>query len=543
MSELAAARESGATDSGLDSGPTAGEPAVPQEVLDAVHALGRRLHERGRIRPSCLLDAADAHTAGHALVAATALNLLDRPGLPAGEQTILLELLLRAPSTRTRARVHRMLRHRDGHVRKHVIALLARDARGDDAQTLSATLIALTTAQDVQTVRQALLALGHAGARWAGTAIAACLDHPNMNIKKTAAAVLAEVGTPTAVPALLHRLGHSDNPGLRAAIVEALRAVLGEAYAATLLAAAEHSESGRARELLLDGLDGVLPVRSVRALDDQASPVAPALLALVAGGLVRLESGTVADLSASLAEHGITAPAARRPPADEGGGPDPDVTSLVREGWNPSLALRLAGRDEPPHPDRLSGLRPMLADWLRLADSEPAARDRVVRFTLRLCPAPWAPEELTVFARFAQVLTDVLAEAPDGDRHGLVAVFEAIAPNLSAVRKAAVADAVRALPPAPEGAGPRWRCCAASTPCWSAPISNRRSPRPGSVPTPGSPRPPYCGRPSPYRSPPRTPCPPTQKRGGPRWKPRCAHRAPWRSSAVRTPPGSAPGTA
>ncbi|WP_329209359.1 HEAT repeat domain-containing protein [Streptomyces sp. NBC_00683] len=451
VSELAAARESGATDSGLDSGPTAGEPAVPQEVLDAVHALGRRLHERGRIRPSCLLDAADAHTAGHALVAATALNLLDRPGLPAGEQTILLELLLRAPSTRTRARVHRMLRHRDGHVRKHVIALLARDARGDDAQTLSATLIALTTAQDVQTVRQALLALGHAGARWAGTAIAACLDHPNMNIKKTAAAVLAEVGTPTAVPALLHRLGHSDNPGLRAAIVEALRAVLGEAYAATLLAAAEHSESGRARELLLDGLDGVLPVRSVRALDDQASPVAPALLALVAGGLVRLESGTVADLSASLAEHGITAPAARRPPADEGGGPDPDVTSLVREGWNPSLALRLAGRDEPPHPDRLSGLRPMLADWLRLADSEPAARDRVVRFTLRLCPAPWAPEELTVFARFAQVLTDVLAEAPDGDRHGLVAVFEAIAPNLSAVRKAAVADAVRALPPAPEG--------------------------------------------------------------------------------------------
>lgn len=52
VSELAAAGESGATVSGLDSGPTAGEPVVPQEVLDAVHALGRRLHERGRIRPS-----------------------------------------------------------------------------------------------------------------------------------------------------------------------------------------------------------------------------------------------------------------------------------------------------------------------------------------------------------------------------------------------------------------------------------------------------------------------------------------------------------
>lgn len=451
VGDLAAAWESGATGPAPDSGHTAGEPAVPQEVLDAVHALGRRLHERGRIRPSCLLDAADAHTAGHALVATTALNLLDRPGLSSGERTILLELLLRAPGTPTRARLHRMLRHRDGHVRKHVIALLARDAQGDDAQTLSATLIALTTAQDVRTVRQALLALGHAGARWAGSAIAACLDHPNMNIKKTAAAVLAEVGTPTAVPALLLRLGHSNNPGLRTALVEALRAVLGEAYAATLLAAAERSDSARARELLLEGLDGALPVRSVLALNDQASPVVPTLLALVAGGAVRLASGTVADLSASLAEHGITAPAARRPAADEGTGPDPDVTWLLKEGWDPSLALRVAVRDEPPHPHRVRGLRPMLADWLRLAGSEPAARDRVVRFTLRLCPAPWAPEELTALARFAPLLTDVLAEASGEVPHDLLAVFEAIAPDLSPVRKAAVADAVRARPPAPGG--------------------------------------------------------------------------------------------
>ncbi|MFD9499616.1 HEAT repeat domain-containing protein [Streptomyces sp. NPDC060035] len=451
VTELAAAREPGAADSRLESGHTTGEPAVPQEVLDAVHALGRRLYERGRIRPSCLLDAADAQAAGHALVATTGLNVLDRPGLSSGEQAILLELLLRAPYMRTRARVHRMLRHRDRHVRKHVIALLARDARGDDAQALSATLIALTTAGDVQTVRQALLALGHAGARWACTAIAACLAHPNMNIKKTAAEVLVDVGTPTAVPALLFRLGHHDNPGLRIALVEALRSVLGEAYTATLLAAAEHSDSSRAVELLLDGLDGALPVRSVLALDDQASPIAPTLLALVAAGLVRLTSGTVADLSTPLAEHGITAPAARRSAADEGGGPDPDVTSLVKDGWNPSRALRVAGRDEPPHPDRVRGLRPMLADWLRLADSEPAARDRVVRFTLRLCPAPWAAEELTVFARFAQLLIDVLADASDEDRHDLIAVFGAAAPNLTAIRKPAVADAVRALRPAPAG--------------------------------------------------------------------------------------------
>ncbi|WP_327738231.1 HEAT repeat domain-containing protein [Streptomyces nojiriensis] len=447
VAELAASREAGGAAPRPEGGQPAGEPVVPQEIVDAVRGLGRRLHERGRIRPSCMLDAATAREAGHALVATMGLDLLDRPELSSGEQAILLELLLRAPYAHTRARVHHLLRHRDRHVRKHVIALLARDTSGDDAQALSATLIALTAARDIQTVRQALLALGHARARWASTAIAACLGHPNMNIKKTAAAVLARAGTPTAVPALLLWLGRHDNPGLRGALVEALRAILGDAYPATVLAAAEHSEDGRARELLLEGLDRTLSARSVLALDDQASRVAPALLALVAAGRVGLASGTVAELSTALAEHGITPPAAPRPAADTGA--DLDVRSLTTEGWDPSVALRLAESPQQPHPERLRALRPMLVDWLRLADSEPAVRDRVLRLTLRLCPAPWTTEELTAFARSTGVLLDGLVEASADDRHGIVTVLEAVAPTLPAALKPAVADAVRALPCVP----------------------------------------------------------------------------------------------
>ncbi|MBT2490931.1 HEAT repeat domain-containing protein [Streptomyces sp. ISL-96] len=450
--ELAAASEPGGAGTRPPAGgEPAGEPAVPQEVIDALYALGCRLHERGKIRPSCLLDAADVPEAGHALVASVALDLLDRPGLSGAEQSILLGMLLAAPGPRTRPRVHRLLRSHDRHVRKRVIALLAQDTTGDDARALSATLITLTAARDIQTVRQALLALGHARAGWASAAIAACLNHPNMNVKKTAAEVLAQAGTSAAAPALLFWLGHHDNPGLRATLVKALRGILGAAYAATLLAAAERGEDSRTRELLLAGLDGVLPARSVLALDSQASPVAPTLLTLVAAGRVALASGTVADLAIPLARHGITVPAARKPqpdpePAPDTNGTDPEVTSLLTEGWNPSVALRIAERHEPPHPDRLRELRPMLADWLRLAASAPTVRSRVLKLTLRLCPAPRSAGELATFARFVHVLLNGLSDAQGGNGHDLVALLEAVAPILPAVEKLSVADAVRALP-------------------------------------------------------------------------------------------------
>ncbi|MEL5954930.1 HEAT repeat domain-containing protein [Streptomyces sp. CLV115] len=474
VTEQAAAGEPGAPGRTGEYGQPAGEPVVPQDVLDAVSALGRRLHERGAIRPVCLLGATDAREAGDALAATMALDLLERPGLSDGERAILLELLLRTPWTGTRARVHRLLRHRDRHVRKHVIALLARDATGEDAQALSATLIALTAAPDIQTVRQALLALGHARAHWASAAIAGCLDHPNMNIRKTAAEALVRAGTPAALPKLLFRLGHDGNPGLRGRLVEALHAVLGDAYAATLLAAAEHSRDDGARELLLEGLGRSLTARAVLALEDQASPVAATLLSLVASRRVGLAAGTVRDLAPALARHGITVPAAGQPSsaAEES---DRDIRALVVRGWNPEAALRLAERDGQLRHDQSEQLRPMLADWLRLArprpgtgdartqsqahsQSQAGTRNKVVRFAIRLCTGAGGvvrlrdeprDAELMVFARSAQVLLDALDDARDGDRHDLIALLEAVAPKLPAAERPAAVAAVRALRPAP----------------------------------------------------------------------------------------------
>ncbi|MFJ2648742.1 HEAT repeat domain-containing protein [Streptomyces sp. NPDC087420] len=450
---------------GTTPGSATGQPVVPQNVVDALHALGGRLHGRRKIRPVCLLDAANAEEAGHALVATLALDLLDRPGVTPGEQVILLELLLRAPYPGTRARVHRLLRHRDRHVRKQTIALFARDVAetggedggrggGRDARALSASLIALTTAADIQTVRQALLALGHARARWAAVAVAACLDRPNMNIKKTAARVLIRAGAPAAVPKLLFWLGRHNNPGLREALVEALRAILGEAYGATVVVAAERSADDRARGLLLEGLDGVLTARAVLALVAQKSPVARVLLALVVAGRVRLASGSVADLATALAEHGMDT---GRP------GPEPerdaDVWALVTGGWDPAAAGRVAERPELHSTEDLLALRPLLADWLRLAVSEPAVRSRrILRLALRLCPEPWTDGELAVWAGSVDVLLGAfgafgafgaLGARDSEDRGALLTLLDAVAPKLSAVEKLVAADSVRALPCAP----------------------------------------------------------------------------------------------
>ncbi|MFJ5849989.1 HEAT repeat domain-containing protein [Streptomyces sp. NPDC092903] len=448
VADLAASRTPDAAPRTGEHGQPAGEPAVPQEVLDAISALGRRLHERGAIRPVCLLDATDARQAGHALVAGTALDLLDRPGLSDDERVVLLELLLRADWTGTRARVHRLLRSRDRHVRKHVIALLARDATGEDAQALSASLIALTRAQDIQTVRQALLALGQVRAHWASGAISACLDHPNMNIRKTAAGALGRAGAPEAVPKLLSLLGQDGNPGLRESVVAALRAVLGDAYPATLVAAAEQSQDDATRRRLLTGLHGVLTARSVRALDEQRSPVAYPLLTLVAARAVALAEGSLTDLAPAMTAHGITVSASAGPFAVSGDA-DRDIETLVTGGWDPETALRLVARDEPLGSLRAQRLRPMLADWLALAGSRPGSGATVLRFALTLCSRPLSRPELTALARSFPLLLEALADARDADRHALIGVLEAAAPLVTATGRAAAVTGVRALAPAP----------------------------------------------------------------------------------------------
>ncbi|WP_437978798.1 HEAT repeat domain-containing protein [Sorangium sp. So ce295] len=441
-------------DRDLDRGPARpAEPAIPDDVTEAIRGLGRRLHQRRKIRPVCLLDAASESAAGDALLASLALDLLDRPDVSAGERALLVDLLRSARGQAARSRVPRLLRHRDPRVRKRVIALLAEDG----AEALSASLTLLTGAGDVQTARQALRALGGMEARWACPAIAACLDHPNMSIKKTAAEALARAGGPEAVPKLVFWLGRHDNPGLRAALEAALRAIVGPACEATILAAAGAAEDERARDRLLDALSGKLSAQAIRSGLRQGSAAAARLLERVLDGEIALASGTADELAVEIEAHGLSArergrPGAAPPPGASdalAGAADALAAALARDGWDDATARRLLERQAALTHRWLAALRKLAPEWLRLAADEPALRDAALRLIVRASTAPWSPVEARLYARHAAVLLDGLAAASADLRDGLLPLLEKAAPELARAEALGVAARVRGLAPAP----------------------------------------------------------------------------------------------
>ncbi|MEU6754761.1 hypothetical protein ABZ914_51780, partial [Spirillospora sp. NPDC046719] len=203
-------------------------------------------------------------------------------------------------------------------------------------------------------------------------------------------------GAPAAVPKALFWLGHHGNPGLREGLIEALRAVLGDASAAVVLAAADQAADDRARALLCAALPALAP------------------------GRFSEEADAAADVR-GLAEHGWDIETARR-----------------------VLDARTRGKAVP------ASLRPLLPRWLDLAESDP----RALRLAVDLCVPPWTATELEVFARSAALLVEALVtgearrDAPSGATgRRLRELVKQVVPRLGAGERFQVAERVRALPP------------------------------------------------------------------------------------------------
>ncbi|MGW9206524.1 HEAT repeat domain-containing protein [Embleya sp. NPDC055664] len=447
------------------------EPVVPDEVVEAIGALGERLYRRRVLRPACLLAASDPKAARAELLCDITLDLIDREGVTDAELAVLLELLSRGDEATGRGtrrselgvkdRIHHLIRHRDADVRKHAIALIARDP--DAARSLSASLIPLTTSADPRTVRQALRALGRMRARWAGEAIAACLEHPVMNVRKTAAQALIDAGTPRQIPVLLGWLGRHDNPGLRDSLTAALGEVLGPAYRARVLAAAERATDARERALLIRAVDREWSTRAVAALVRRGSVVAEPLLAGLARADFTVRDGAIPDLAEEFAAHGIAMPKPAAEASEEDRELRADLLTMTRRArpdHDLPAVLRLVRRGPKASTlEQHGALREALPRLLGLARWRSADRAAVLRFVVAACPAPWSDAERAAFADAYDVLAAEL-----GTVDGVGAILEAVAGSLTEIAAFDLARRIRALPD-PAFAGPTplavLRCCGA----------------------------------------------------------------------------------
>lgn len=375
-------------------------PRVPAEALRGITALGQRLYERCCIRPPCLLDARSAAHAGELLLADLGLRLLQRSDLSEGERIILLKLLHKdvAPAAlpAMAARLRPLLRDRSPHIRKLAIACLSQ--RG--AERLAHNLTKLLSADDIQTVRQALLALGEMKARFAAPAIAGCLEHPNLNVKKTAAEALAQAGTPSVVPRILFWLGYHDNPGFRTSLDAALTAILGPARRPTLRAAHAQAKTPREKELLAKALG--------------SAPADP-------------PEGSIAA----------------KPLPDQK--MRPAVAALGQKGWQLEraqavLATLADGQGPPFLPVERAALRPYLTEWLQLGAA-------AVPLVAQSCTGVLDPRERILLGDQLDLLLAALPRGESG-RAELLDLLEQLLPQLAPAAALRVAAAYRGLPPA-----------------------------------------------------------------------------------------------
>jgi len=108
----------------------------------------------------------------------------------------------------------------------------------------------LKLTQNIYILRQALLALTALKNTSLENLVIPLLGHPNMNIKKTVAAYLAENGTVKAVIAMVQLFQRNDNTGLRAELEKGLKNILGEAYYFLLFNECFPCEASWQRQLL-----------------------------------------------------------------------------------------------------------------------------------------------------------------------------------------------------------------------------------------------------------------------------------------------------
>ena len=264
------------------------------EAANALRAIGARL---GGLEPAlaCLEGAPDP---GAALLAEAALRRLRDRGLPTAETALLLQALEGCAHPRLVTVVRPYLRRSSAEVRKRAVACLA--AAGS---ACAGWLLPYLDDPEIPVARQALIAVGAAAVPGLGSTVAGWLSHPNMNLKKAAAEALARSGDPAVIPALIARLAHHDQPGLRALVGATLAALAGPFLGVMLVQALAAERDPRRVENLAAAAAGVFSPAALAALI-AARPDLPGELLQIAYAQAD-GAGRLGDLDAELRRRGL----------------------------------------------------------------------------------------------------------------------------------------------------------------------------------------------------------------------------------------------
>jgi hypothetical protein len=392
------------------------EDDVRSDAQSALRALGSALFERGRIRPSCLIDARSEAKAGELLLADALLQELARPGRSDAQLTRLLEQLVGVDHDHPTAprRVRRLLRHGNVAVEKLALECLA---RGSDPRAI-AWIFPFAAAEDIYRLRQALTGLGSFGVDWATPALLAGIEHPNMNVKKTAADALLRAGAPwsSVLTAVVRWLGGHDNPGLRETLTEVL---VKHGNAATLVDALEKATRDRERELLLEALSGMLSPAAVASAVRRRAPFSKRLLEALYGGEIVLAGGTLRDLDAELRRAGVAG--------------ETPTSHLDR-----AQAKRLRTHRLDEDLDRLEDL---LANASTAAVA--SADEELARLLGELAPMGLSTSRAALLTRHVDAIGGLIDHAAAGVRGAATAALIALAPHLGAPQRVATLVRVR----------------------------------------------------------------------------------------------------
>lgn len=280
------------------------EENVRTAAHEAIANVGRGLHASGRLQPRGLLAATSEEDAGALVLAESLLEQLQQRDLSDAQLERVLGQLVGRRHPALARRLRRFLRHGNVHVQKLALECLAHC--GDSR--VVAWLVPFAASEDIYTLRQALIGLGTFGVEWAVPLIAAGLEHPNMNIKKTAAEALASAGSgwPAPVRTVLGWLRRHDNPGLRESLVRALRAACGRGFVATVLEALREASSPREAALLCEVFSGVLSPQALVALLRRGDGLGKVLLDAVHRGDLGLSAEGPVGLEVLLRRQGLS---------------------------------------------------------------------------------------------------------------------------------------------------------------------------------------------------------------------------------------------